>query len=83
MQPQQVLDDADQIGLGEDAEAVFLQGGAVGGGPDDAAINTQIEARIAAKKAKNFAEADRIRQALLEAGIVLEDTPSGTTWRRA
>ncbi len=61
----------------------FLQGGAIEGGLDDAAINTQIEARIAAKKAKNFAEADRIRKELLEAGIVLEDTPQGTTWRRA
>ena len=46
-------------------------------------INTRIEARIAAKKAKNFAEADRIRKELLEAGIVLEDSASGTTWRRA
>ncbi len=53
------------------------------GGLDDAAINAQIEARVAAKKAKNFAEADRIRKELLEAGIVLEDTPQGTTWRRA
>jgi cysteinyl-tRNA synthetase len=46
-------------------------------------INAQIEARIAAKKAKNFAEADRIRKELLEAGIVLEDSAAGTTWRRA
>ncbi|MBU1426985.1 MAG: cysteine--tRNA ligase [Gammaproteobacteria bacterium] len=46
-------------------------------------INAQIEARIAAKKSKNFAEADRIRKELLEAGIVLEDTAAGTTWRRA
>ncbi len=61
----------------------FLQGEASEGGLDDAAINAQIEARIAAKKAKNFAEADRIRKELLEAGIVLEDTPQGTTWRRA
>ncbi|MGA7749979.1 MAG: cysteine--tRNA ligase [Gallionella sp.] len=42
-----------------------------------------IQARIAAKQAKNYAEADRIRRELLAAGIVLEDSASGTTWRRA
>ncbi|MDH2916451.1 MAG: cysteine--tRNA ligase, partial [Gallionella sp.] len=61
----------------------FLQGEVSEGGLDDAAITSQIEARIAAKKSKNFAEADRIRKELLEMGIVLEDTPQGTTWRRA
>ena len=61
----------------------FLQGNANEGGLDDVTISIQIEARIAAKKAKNFAEADRIRKELLETGIVLEDTPQGTTWRRA
>jgi len=39
--------------------------------------------RVAAKKAKNFAEADRIRKELIDAGILLEDTAQGTTWRRA
>jgi cysteinyl-tRNA synthetase len=46
-------------------------------------IDRLIEARIVAKQAKNFAEADRIRKELLEAGIVLEDSAAGTTWRRA
>ena len=47
-------------------------------------VNSQIEERIAqraaAKAAKNFADADRIRQELLAAGIVLKDSPTGTTW---
>ena len=42
----------------------------------------EIAARVEAKKAKNFAEADRIRKMLLDAGIVLEDSAKGTTWRR-
>jgi len=71
------------LGLLQRETQAFLQGEANEGGLDDAAINAQIEARIAAKKSKDFAEADRIRKELLEAGIVLEDTPQGTTWRRA
>jgi cysteinyl-tRNA synthetase len=71
------------LGLLQREPQLFLQGEAVAGGLDDATINAQVDARIAAKKSKNFAEADRIRKELLEAGIVLEDTPQGTTWRRA
>jgi cysteinyl-tRNA synthetase len=46
-------------------------------------IDSLIERRLAARKAKNFSESDRIRNELLAAGIILEDGPAGTTWRRA
>ena len=42
-------------------------------------VNSRIEARDAARKSKNFAEADRIRDELLEMGVVLHDTKDGTT----
>ena len=73
---------AGTLGLLQRDPSEFLQGGASDGVLDDAGINTQIQARIAAKQTKNFAEADRIRKELLGAGIVLEDSASGTTWRR-
>jgi cysteinyl-tRNA synthetase len=47
---------------------------------DEAAIFRAIEARKAARAAKNFAESDRIRDELLAQGIVLKDGPGGTTW---
>ena len=56
----------------------FLQGDASG----EMDIDGLIQARLTAKKNKNFAEADAIRKQLAEAGVVLEDTPQGTTWRR-
>jgi cysteinyl-tRNA synthetase len=46
-------------------------------------IQGRIDAREVARKRKNFAEADRIRNELLNLGIVLEDTPQVTTWRRS
>jgi len=49
----------------------------------DDQIEHLIEQRAAARRAKTFAESDRIRKLLLDAGIVLEDTAQGTTWRRS
>ena len=50
---------------------------------DSREIDSKILERIEAKKTRNFVEADRIRKELADAGIVLEDSPLGTTWRRA
>lgn len=69
------------LGLLQDDPQQFLQAGAAG--VDAAAIEAQIAARAAAKAAKNWAEADRIRKELLEQGIVLKDSPTGTTWEAA
>jgi len=51
-------------------------------GVDEQWIEERIAARQAARKSKNFAEGDRIRNELLEQGIVLEDKGAATTWRR-
>jgi cysteinyl-tRNA synthetase len=70
------------IGLLTQDPARFVQGGAAS--DDDAAeIDALIQQRIEAKKARNFAESDRIRDLLKAQGIVLEDGAGGTTWRRA
>ena len=69
------------IGLLERTPQQFLQGDA---GQEGGDIQQRIDARSAAKKARNFAESDKIRAELLADGIVLEDKPDGTTnWRRA
>ena len=51
-------------------------------GYTDSEIETLIEARLAARSNKDWAEADNIRNQLLDNGIALEDSPQGTTWRR-
>jgi cysteinyl-tRNA synthetase len=62
--------------LGSSAEEWFR------GGADEAAVKQRIAERTAAKKARDFATADRIRDELKADGIILEDGPGGTTWRR-
>jgi cysteinyl-tRNA synthetase len=70
------------LGLLQRPAVEFLQAAPAGGLANED-IDAMIVARAAAKMAKNFAEADRIRDELKAAGIILEDGPSGTTWRRA
>ncbi len=65
--------------LGTSADAWFRGGGT---DDDDAAIQAMIDQRNAAKEARDFAAADKIRDELKADGILLEDGPQGTSWRR-
>jgi len=68
------------LGLLQQApEAWFMRGAEAG---DEARIQALVDERTAAKKARDFARADAIRNQLLEEGIVLEDTPTGVRWSR-
>ncbi|MGE0108210.1 MAG: cysteine--tRNA ligase [Bdellovibrionales bacterium] len=66
--------------LYQDAES-WLKSGAADG-PSEEEIEAAIQARLTAKKNKDFAESDRIRDELAAQGIILQDSPTGTTWRR-
>jgi cysteinyl-tRNA synthetase len=74
------------LGILQDAPETFLKGGAVVGSGDvilsDEQIEQQIQARLDAKKNKDWSTADRIRDELKEQGVILEDVPGGTNWRR-
>jgi cysteinyl-tRNA synthetase len=79
----QLLGAARSIGLLQQDAEVWLRGQAAGqGGFSDADIDGLIQARLDARKSKNFAEADRIRKELAGQGVILEDGATGTTWRR-
>ena len=64
-------------------QAAPASGGITIIGEGDPAVDALVMPRAEAKKAKNWAEADRIRDELKAAGIILEDTPQGVKWHRA
>lgn len=71
------------LGLLQRSPETFLQGELSAYGYAPETIDAMIASRLDARRAKNFAEADRIRQELLQNGVVLEDTPQGTIWRKS
>jgi len=70
------------LGLLQQTPRAYLQGGGKAGGDDELRIRQLIEARAAAKAARDFARADEIRKGLLAEGITLQDSPQGTGWTR-
>ena len=75
-----LLDAGALLGLAQGDPLAWFQGDTAG--PSAADIEAAIQARLNARKTKNFAEADRIRDDLKAKGVILEDGPKGTTWKR-
>ena len=71
------------LGILHSDPQTYLQAAQIEGGDFTAQIEDRIQARTAAKSARDFALADRIRDELAAQGIVLKDSPLGTTWVRA
>jgi len=70
------------LGLLQQDPQVYLKAGGASDGLDEDRIQALIAERATAKAAKNFALADSIRKNLLAQGVVLKDSPNGTTWER-
>ena len=68
------------LGLLASDPAAWFRGGDAA---DGAAVDAAVSERLAARKSRDFARADAIRRELAEQGVLLEDGPQGTTWRRA
>jgi cysteinyl-tRNA synthetase len=68
--------------LQQDPEAWFRWTAAGSSGPSEVEIEAAIAARQAARKAKDFKESDRIRDDMKAKGVILEDGPKGTSWKR-
>ena len=75
-----LLEAGSLLGVLQEDPGAWLAGGA----DDDegARIDAMVAARWAARQAKDFAEADRLRDAIVAEGISLQDSPEGTTWKR-
>jgi cysteinyl-tRNA synthetase len=71
------------LGILQEDPDTFLKAAVSGGTLSDEEIESMIRQRIQARADKNWAEADRIRDALDNEGIILEDGANGTTWRRS
>lgn len=78
-----LLAGAELLGLLQQDTETWLRGETGASGADDAEIDRLVAARIEARANRDFAEADRIRDELIAQGVLLEDGPEGTVWRRA
>ena len=71
------------LGLLQDDPEAWFTGDRTAGDPGDEWIDARVRERQAMRRARNFAEADRIRDELAELGILIEDSAEGPRWRRA